>query len=145
MPAKIKLTTDEIKCMGLFESITGVAARDCIIDNHSNRIIFVTNPKEAGLAIGKNGFKIKLLRKATGKNIEVIEYSENAQEFIKNASLPARVKEVRIVEKLNKRKIALVKVENEDKGIAIGKGGERVEKVRKLIKRYFDIEGLSVI
>ena len=136
MPAKIKLTTDEIKCMGLFESITGVAARDCIIDNNSNRIIFVTNPKEAGLAIGKNGFKIKLLRKATGKNIEVIEYSENAQEFIKNAFLPARVKEVRIVEKLNKRKIALVKVENEDKGIAIGKGGERVEKVRKLIAKF---------
>ncbi|MGP3668146.1 MAG: NusA-like transcription termination signal-binding factor [Candidatus Bathyarchaeota archaeon] len=145
MPAKIKLTTDEIKCMSLFESITGVTARDCIIDNHSNRIIFVTNPKEAGLAIGKNGFKIKLLRKATGKNIEVVEFSENIQEFIKNAFLPARVKEVRVVEKLDKKKVAFVKVENEDKGIAIGKGGEKVEKVKKLVKRYFDVEGLSII
>ncbi|MCX8175724.1 MAG: NusA-like transcription termination signal-binding factor [Candidatus Bathyarchaeota archaeon] len=145
MPSKIKLTADEIKCMSLFESITGVTARDCIIDNHSNRIIFVTNPKEAGLAIGKNGFKIKLLRRATGKNIEVVEYSENIQEFIKNAFLPARVKEVRVVEKLDKKRVAFVKVENEDKGIAIGKGGEKVEKVKKLVKRYFDIEGLSII
>ncbi|OYT55595.1 MAG: hypothetical protein B6U77_01355 [Candidatus Hecatellales archaeon ex4484_218] len=85
MTSKIRLTADEIRYMALFESITGVAARDCIIDNHSNKITFITNKNEAGIAVGKNGSKIKLLRKTTGRNIEIIEYADNVQDFIKNA------------------------------------------------------------
>ena len=144
MTSKIKLTADEIRYMALFESITGVAARDCIIDNHSNKITFITNKNEAGIAVGKNGSKIKLLRKTTGRNIEIIEYADNVQDFIKNAFIPARVKEVRVVEKLDNKKIAIVRVEEKDKGLAIGKGGEKVGRVRQLLKRYFDINNLII-
>lgn len=144
MTSKIRLTADEIRYMALFESITGVAARDCIIDNHSNKITFITNKNEAGIAVGKNGSKIKLLRKTTGRNIEIIEYADNVQDFIKNAFIPARVKEVRVVEKLDNKKIAIVRVEEKDKGLAIGKGGEKVGRVRQLLKRYFDINNLII-
>lgn len=144
MTSKIRLTVDEIRYMALFESITGVAARDCIIDNHSNKITFITNKNEAGIAVGKNGSKIKLLRKTTGRNIEIIEYADNVQDFIKNAFIPARVKEVRVVEKLDSKKIAIVRVEEKDKGLAIGKGGEKVGRVRQLLKRYFDINNLII-
>ncbi|RJX15496.1 NusA-like transcription termination signal-binding factor [Candidatus Bathyarchaeota archaeon] len=144
MTSKIRLTADEIRYMALFESITGVAARDCIIDNHSNKITFITNKNEAGIAVGKNGSKIKLLRKTTGRNIEIIEYADNVQDFIKNAFVPVRVKEVRVVEKLDSKKIAIVRVEEKDKGLAIGKGGEKVGRVRQLLKRYFDINNLII-
>jgi len=144
MTSKIRLTADEIRYMALFESITGVAARDCIIDNHSNKITFITNKNEAGIAVGKNGSKIKLLRKTTGRNIEIIEYADNVQDFIKNAFIPVRVKEVRVVEKLDSKKIAIVRVEEKDKGLAIGKGGEKVGRVRQLLKRYFDINNLII-
>ena len=109
MTSKIKLTADEIRYMALFESITGVTAKDCIIDNHSNKITFITKQNEAGLAVGKNGSKIKLLKKATGRNIEIIEYADNIQDFIKNAFIPAKVKEVRVIEKLDKKKIVVVR------------------------------------
>ena len=144
MTSKIRLTVDEIRYMALFESITGVAAKDCIIDNHSNKITFITNKNEAGIAVGKNGSKIKLLRKTTGRNIEIIEYADNVQDFIKNAFIPVRVKEVRVVEKLDSKKIAIVRVEEKDKGLAIGKGGEKVGRVRQLLKRYFDINNLII-
>lgn len=144
MTSKIRLTVDEIRYMALFESITGVAAKDCIIDNHSNKITFITNKNEAGIAVGINGSKIKLLRKTTGRNIEIIEYADNVQDFIKNAFIPARVKEVRVVEKLDSKKIAIVRVEEKDKGLAIGKGGEKVGRVRQLLKRYFDINNLII-
>mgnify|MGYP000321246503 FL=1 len=144
MTSKIKLTADEIRYMALFESITGVTAKDCIIDNHANKITFITKQNEAGLAVGKNGSKIKLLRKATGRNIEIIEYADNVQDFIKNAFIPAKVREVRVIEKLDKKKIVVVRVEEKDKGIAIGKGGEKVARVRQLLQRYFDISNLII-
>lgn len=142
--SKIKITANEMRYMALFESISGAMAKDCIIDDSQKKLIFITKEKQAGFAVGRNGVKIKMLRKATGRNIEIIEYAEDAQEFIKNAFIPARIKEIRIVEKLDKTKMAIVKVDERDKGLAIGKGGERVERIRQLLRKYFDINNLII-
>lgn len=142
--SKIKLTANEMRYMALFESISGAMAKDCIIDDEQNKLVFITKEKEAGFAVGKNGVKIKMLRKATGRNIEIIEYAESVQDFIKNAFIPAIIKEVRIIERLNKAKVAVVKVDERDKGLAIGKGGERVERIRQLLRRYFNIDNLII-
>ena len=45
--------------MSMFQSVTGATAKDCIIDDKMDRVIFVINPGEMGLAIGKNGVVIK--------------------------------------------------------------------------------------
>ena len=144
MPDGIRLTADEMRYIALFESMTGATAKDCLIDNDLNKIIFVTKEKEAGLAVGRNGSKVKMLRKMTGRNIEIIEYADNIQEFIKNAFIPARVKEIRVAERLDHRKIAVVKVDERDKGLAIGRGGERADRVRQLAKRYFQIDNIII-
>jgi len=143
MPNGIRLTADEMRYIALFESITGATAKDCLIDNDLNKIIFVTKEKEAGLAVGKNGSKVKMLRKMTGRNIEIIEYANNVQEFIRNAFVPARVKEIRVAD-VKDRKIAVVKVDERDKGLAIGRGGERAERVRQLAKRYFNVDNIII-
>ncbi|MFH1327922.1 MAG: NusA-like transcription termination signal-binding factor [Candidatus Bathyarchaeota archaeon] len=144
MSSKIKITADEMRYIALFESITGATTRDCLIESENNRLIFVTKEKEAGLAVGKNGSNVKVLKKMTGKNIQIIEYAADAVEFIKNAFSPAQVKEVRIMEKLNGQKIAVVSVEQRDKGVAIGKSGEKAERVRNLAKRYFGISNIII-
>ena len=41
MTQSIKLTTDEMRLMSLFQSITKVTARDCLDDQKYDRIIFV--------------------------------------------------------------------------------------------------------
>jgi N utilization substance protein A len=38
---RIKLTGDEMKCIALFESITGATAKDCLIDEKAERIIIL--------------------------------------------------------------------------------------------------------
>ena len=55
MTQSIKLTTDEMRLMSLFQSRTKVTARDCLDDQKYDRIIFVVNEGNMGLAIGKNG------------------------------------------------------------------------------------------
>jgi len=141
----IKFTNTEMKHIALFESVTGAMVRDCIIDEDFNRIIFVIKEREAGIAIGKRGKNLSLLEKMTGKKHEVIEYSEDPSQFIKNALKPARVREIRISERPDGKIAAVVSVEPKDKGIAIGKNGKNAEKIRFLAKRYFQISHVSIV
>lgn len=133
-----------MRYIALFESITGATTRDCLIETAANRIVFITKERQAGLAVGRDGANVKTLRRMMGRNIEIIEYSENAAEFIKNTFNPARVKEVRITDLPNGKKIAKVTVEPKDKGVAIGRGGEKVERTRQLARRYFDIDNVII-
>ena len=140
---KIKLTSEEMKYMALFESITGATTQDCIIDEKYERIIFVAKPGDMGLAIGKGGKNINTLRRMTSRQIEVVEYADTPEELIKNSLAPARLKEIRVTERPDK-KIVVVEVDQRDKAIAIGKNGRTIDKTRLLVKRYFDIDHIVV-
>ncbi|MCD6529645.1 NusA-like transcription termination signal-binding factor [Candidatus Bathyarchaeota archaeon] len=134
-----------MKYIALFESITGATVRDCIIDKDQNRIIFVVKEGEMGMAIGKRGKNMRILEKMTGKKYEIIEHSDSPVQFIKNALKPARVKEVRIMERPDGRTFAVISVDPKDKGVAIGKNGRNAERVRFLAKRYFQIDNVSIV
>ena len=144
MSSGIKFTSNEMRFIALFESITGATVKDCIIDESLNRIIFIVKGGQLGIAIGKRGKNIHLLEKMTGKKHEIIEHSENPAQFIKNALKPAKVKEIRITERPNGKTIAVVSVNQKDKGVAIGKNGRNAERIRFLAKRYFQIQNVSI-
>lgn len=144
MTTGIKITCDEMRYIALFESISGASVKDCIIDEEQERAIFIVNPGQVGVAIGKGGRNIHTLEKMTGKKHEIIEYSEDPVQFIKNALKPAQVREVRITEKTDGKKMAVVTINPKDKGIAIGKNGKNAERLRFLSKRYFDIQNVSI-
>ena len=145
MSKGIKLTNREMSHIALFENITGANVRDCIIDDDSNRIIFVIKEGELGMAIGRRGKNIAVLEKMTGKRHEVIEFSDDPAQFIKNSLKPARVKEIRVTERPDGRTIAVVSVDPKDKGIAIGRNGKNAERIRFLAKRYFQINNVSIM
>jgi N utilization substance protein A len=144
MTTGIKITCDEMRYIALFESISGASVKDCIIDEEQERAIFIVNPGQVGVAIGKGGRNIHTLEKMTGKKHEIIEYSEDPVQFIKNALKPAQVREVRITERTDGKKMAVVSINPKDKGIAIGKNGKNAERLRFLAKRYFDIQNVSI-
>src|SRR5947209_20219776 len=102
---KIKLTSEEMKYMALFESITGATTQDCIIDEKLERIIFVAKPGDMGLAIGKGGKNINMLRRMTSRQIEVVEYAETPEALIRNSLAPARRKDVRATERPDKQTV----------------------------------------
>lgn len=145
MSKGIRLTNEELEYIRLFESITGTMARDCIIDSKFERIIFVIKEGEIGMAVGKGGKNIALLEKITGKKYEIVEFSDDPVRFLKNVLKPANVKEVRVTKKPNGNMIAVISVDNKDKGIAIGKNGRNAEKARVLAKRYFNINNVLIV
>ncbi|MCD6509448.1 MAG: NusA-like transcription termination signal-binding factor [Thermoprotei archaeon] len=143
MPS-IRLTAEEMRYISLFESITGASARDCVYDSQLNRLIFLVRPGEVGLAVGRNGIKVKQLRKLLGKNIEVVEYAETPEKLITNSLFPAKIRNVRITKTNDGRKIAIVLVDPSHKGLAIGKDGRNISRARILARRYFDIDNVVI-
>src|ERR671931_2760404 len=82
MTEKIKLTSDELRLMSLFQNVTSATARDCIVDNKMDRVIFVVNKGQMGLAIGKGGTTIKQRQNVVTRKVELVEHSEEAPEFL---------------------------------------------------------------
>jgi N utilization substance protein A len=144
MTETIKLTTDQIKLMSLFQNVTGATARDCIEDEKQDRVIFVVNQGKMGLAIGKGGSTIKNLQNVVKRNVELVEYSEDAGEFLKNMLNPKLVSEVTIKDRLDGSKQAIVLVDAKKKGIVVGREGRNAEKARLLAKRYFQISSVLI-
>ncbi|KON30480.1 hypothetical protein AC482_03740 [miscellaneous Crenarchaeota group-15 archaeon DG-45] len=139
MLSNIKITENEMKYMALLENMTGATVVDCIIDDDDETIIFAVKEGEVGLAVGRGGEKIKRFRRMTNKNVEVYEYIADPDKFIRNALKPARVKALRLVDRVDGGRIAMVNVESKDKGLAIGRNGQNIKKIRFLAKRYFNL------
>ena len=142
---EIKLTSEELQLISLFQSVTGATARDCIIDEKSDRVIFVVNKGEMGLAIGKNGATIKTLQGVVGKKIELVEYSDDATEFIRNMLSSNLVLDIKINEKGDGTKVAVAVVDPKKKGVVVGREGRNAEKARLLARRYFQISNVLIV
>jgi N utilization substance protein A len=134
---EIRLTAESIQYIALFENITRAKILDCIPEEE--RLVYVVKQGDMGLAIGKNGENINRVKKVLDKPIELVEYSEDPGTFIKNAFGPVSVSSVNITSKNGKR-LAYVEVPNKEKGLAIGRNGKNIEKVKMLARRHHDIE-----
>ncbi|OYT62321.1 transcription elongation factor NusA [Methanosarcinales archaeon ex4484_138] len=129
--------------MKAFEQTTGASPIDCIINENQNRVTFIVKSEEMGAAIGRHGEHVGRLRTTINKQIEIIEYSENPQEFIKNLLQPVAVKKINIIEK-NDKHIAYIEVAAREKGLAIGREGQKIEKVKSIVKRHHDIDNVII-
>ena len=139
----IKLGADEMRYIALFEGLTGAKVHDCIIHENGAKLTFVVKVGDIGLAIGKGGNKIRRVKQMIGKSIEIVEHSTDLVEFVKNVLAPAKVRRVNIVEREGK-KIALVDVEKQDRGIAVGRGGKKIQCAKKLVLRHHGIQDISL-
>ncbi len=131
---KIKLDTESIRFITLFENMTKALVRDCIAND--DKIIFVVMEGFAGVAIGKGGSNIKNLEGKLKKKIEIIEFSKDPIKFLTNIMRPFDIKNAYISEKSDGGKTI---------HFSVGKSSplllSKIKKAKKLMARYFgDIE-----
>ncbi len=141
---EVVLNEDCMRLISQFERLTGAGSKDCVIDDRNERVIFVINPGEMGLAIGKKGASIKKASEVIGKKIEVVEYNPNPEQFLRNCFLPAQVTGIEF-ETVDGEQIAHIEVRDEDRGIAIGKEGKNIFKAKKLAQRQHNIADVQLV
>ena len=90
-----------------------------------------------GSCVGQRGIRIANVMNELGEEkIDIIEWSEDLEEFVANALSPAKVNEVSISDET-----ATVKVDADQLSLAIGKEGQNVRLAWKLTGMKIDIEG----
>jgi len=144
MSQEIKLSSDELKLIGLFQKITRATARDVVDDEKLNRLIFVVNEGKMGLAIGKGGANIKNLQNIIKKPVELVEYAPEPEAFLKNMLNPKFILSIKFSERLDGSTQAEIIVNAEKKGVVVGREGRHAEKARLLARRYFNISKVLI-
>ncbi|HJJ64196.1 MAG TPA: NusA-like transcription termination signal-binding factor [Methanocorpusculum sp.] len=142
---EITISEDDMRLIAQFENLTGAGARDCVVDEKFSRILFVINPGEMGLAIGKKGASVKKASDAFGKKVEVVEYNPDKVQFLRNCFLPVQIQTVTFEQNEDGDEIAYIEVQPEDRGLAIGKEGKNIIKAKKLALRQFDIVNVEMV
>lgn len=141
---EITISEDDMRLIAQFENLTGAGARDCVVDEKFSRILFVINPGEMGLAIGKKGASVKKASDAFGKKVEVVEYNSDKVQFLRNCFLPVQIQVVTFEQDEDGAEVAYIEVRPEDRGLAIGKEGKNIIKAKKLALRQFDIVNVEL-
>jgi len=132
----VKLGTDSIRTIALFEKITTVHARDCLINDEE--AYFVVDRDKMGRAIGKNGSNMKNLRRVLGsRHVKIFACSSDLESTIR--SMVPGLKKVEI-----KNGSVLISVPRSDKVAVIGKNGRNINAIREILKRRFAVKELKL-
>ncbi len=144
MKQSIKLSTEQLQFISLFQKITHTQPKDCIEDEKLDRIIFVVENGDMGKAIGKGAANIKSLKNKIQKTVEVVEYIKEPEKFIAKAINEKLVNDVTISKDDLGGLQATVMVDANNKGLAVGRGGRNIERAKLLAQRYFDISRIMI-
>lgn len=98
-----------------------------------------------GACIGEKGTRIaSILKELNGEKVDLVLYSEDPAEFIKEALSPAKNVYVSIDESADKNE-AFVVVSDDDLSLAIGKKGANIKLASKLTKYHLTIKSMSQV
>ena len=136
--SKIRYDNTLIKLMSFFESLTKAKLRDCFVDQNDS-LVFVVEPAQLGIAIGKGGSKVWRLEKALKRKIKVVEYSDDVVSFVSSLIQPLKAKEIEFVDG-----VATIAADSGIRGYIIGRGGRNLRNYESILKRYFPIKELKV-
>lgn len=138
---EVKFDTETIRLITMFENLTSAPVKDCLIDNLTNTIYFIVEEGKVGIAIGKNGSRVKNVENLVKKHIKIFEFSKDLITFIKN--IMPQVTSVKIRNE-DERIILEIKVEKKDRALTIGRDGKNLKIYKEILQRSHAINDLIV-
>ncbi len=131
----VELTGDDLSMFSNFERVTHVMPSDYLSTESS--LIFLVSQDSLGKAIGKHASNIEKLKQVFRKRVIIVADSNDPETFIRNffGNIPIHNIEIRDV--MGEQAIMLT-IEEKDRGIAIGRDGERIKAAKAFLKKKFN-------
>lgn len=137
----VTLSDEARQYMALFDEVTGIGPNDCLVGD--DRVVFLVPVGEMGAAIGSGGEMVKEVEARLDAHVDLVEDAETADAFVANCLAPAAVRNVTLSEQ-GGTTVAYVEVEEADRGVAIGSGGQTIETARELVRRHFGVDDVQL-
>lgn len=104
----------------------------------------IENIDPIGACIGEKGSRIgAILKELNGEKVDLVKYSPDITEFVKNALSPAKNAIVNVLDEEKKECLAIV--DDENLALAIGKKGANVKLASKLTKYKIEVKTLNQV
>ena len=120
-----------------------VQIRGCVREaGERAKVAVVSREKDVdpvGACVGMKGTRVQsIIRELRGEKIDIVEWNDDAVQFVVNALSPAKVSRVSILD--DDQRIMEVVVEDKQLSLAIGKKGQNVRLAAKLVGWRIDIK-----
>lgn len=139
---EITLSNETVQYINLASKYSGASIKDCVVTD--DRIVFVVEKGQLGIAIGSKAKKLEKLRNLLKKNVKFVEFDEDKKKFIQNLCKPHIVNNI-IFEGDDNESIVKVEVSPRDKSKLIGKGGRNINMIRQLAQRHHPIKDVQIL
>lgn len=133
--AEIELSGDDLAIFSNFEKITRVMPSDYL--SAENIMVFLVPQESLGRAIGKGGSNIEKLKHAFRKRVVIVGDSDDPEGFVRSFFNNIKIYSIEIRDVMGE-KAMLVTVDEKDRGIAIGRDGERIKAAKSFLKKKFN-------
>ncbi|MDK2789809.1 MAG: transcription termination/antitermination protein NusA [Methanothermococcus sp.] len=139
---KVKLNTDDIMKISFFEKMTGAHVMDSISDDE--KIVFVVKEGDIGAAIGKGGENVRNAMEKFGKKIDLIEYSDDLKQFVRNIFAPAKLEDVWI-KKFGDDLVVYIRIHPKLRKSMIGDKGKNIDRAVSIASRLAGVKNIKVV
>jgi N utilization substance protein A len=140
--AEIILSNETVQYINLASKYSGASIRDCVVED--DRVIFIVEKGQLGVAIGSKAKNLEKLRMLFKKSVKFVEFDEDKTRFVQNLCKPYDVKKVSF-EGNEDASVARIEVNPRDKSKLIGKGGRNINMIRKMAQRHHRIKDVQII
>jgi len=140
--AEITLSNETVQYINLASMHSGASIRDCVVED--DRVVFVVEKGQLGIAIGSKAKNLEKLRSLFKKSVKFVEFDEDKARFVSNLCKPYEVTKVSL-EGNDDASVVRIEVNSRDKSKLIGKGGRNINMIRKLAQRHHLIKDVQIV
>jgi len=127
----------------IFTAITNIVPKDYFELDFV--ISFLVEPSDFRKIKNKLGTSIKLLSQELKKQIEIVVYSDDLEQFIKNLIRPAVVEKISIRNVKDDKKSVYIKVQPWDRGKALGRNSYKLQRTKFFLNKYFNVINVKIV
>ena len=139
--AEITFSNETVQYINMASKYSKASIKDCLVED--DRIIFVVEKGQLGIAIGSKAKNLEKLRTLFKKNIKFVEFDDDRERFIRNLCKPYQINNV-IIDGEDNSSMVRIEVSPRDKSKLIGKGGRNINMIRKLAQRHHPIKDVQI-